>query len=277
MKGILVLFIFLLALLISVPAFAQIAKIVDIKGDVLVKETPAIDWARAKLNMLLNKDAEIKTEQNSECTLAFDEQLKNVLTLKEKSHIKIENIVPAKISLPEGRVFSIIKDLAKVEKFEIKTPTATAGARGSGMSIGSEEKSTSVMCFEHAAYVIGMDSAGNPTGEKDISSGYGLNVEEGGVLGDVFELTNRDYEQWNSFVDNVDAVSRENAQQSREGKAEGAAGEAEDTAAEENFDVGGLGDLIQESKDDYRQGVSEQRRQADEASIISHGCVGNCQ
>src|SRR3989338_1464525 len=117
MKKFRIFFIFFQILLFPACLFAQTAKVIDVKGAVLIKSGPSSAWEKARINILLDKDAEVRTREDSKCTLAFDEGLKNILTVEEKSHIKIENVKPGNILLPEGRVFTLIGNLARSEEF----------------------------------------------------------------------------------------------------------------------------------------------------------------
>ena len=90
MRKTLLFIVLLLAVLFPTIIFAQTAKVVDLKGQVLVKTRASSDWAKAKINMVLSREAELETKKGSRCTLAFDEEMKNIITLNENSHIKIE-------------------------------------------------------------------------------------------------------------------------------------------------------------------------------------------
>lgn len=216
MKKLWIFFILLPLFLFPAYLFAQSAKIVDIKGMVLIKKDMDSPWQKAKINILLGKEAELKTEKSSWCTLAFDEELKNILTIKENSHIRIENVKPGNIFLPEGRVFSLIQSLAKAEKFQIRTPTAIAGSRGTGWATGYQAGNTSNSCFDDQIFIQGLDNQGNVTEEDTLSSGNGMNIGEGGVLGDKFALGNKDYAEWNDFMDYIDGLRGEGEEETDE-------------------------------------------------------------
>jgi len=185
---------------------AQTAKVVDIQGQVLVKNEASASWDAAKINMLLPKDAEIQTKTGSRCTLAFDEELKNILTVQENSHIKLDNIKPGNVFLSEGRVFSLIKNLPKTEKFQVRTPTAIAGARGTGWSTSFENGKTGAFCFEDKIVTEGTNNSGEPVCEKDVDSGYGVEIREGCVMSDVFPLDDTQKREWNGFVSNINVI-----------------------------------------------------------------------
>ncbi|UCC94536.1 MAG: FecR domain-containing protein [Candidatus Omnitrophota bacterium] len=205
MKKSFLFFVLAHCLLLS-SAFGQMAKIVDVKGTVLVKRDVASSWKRARVDMYLKRQAEIKTRRNSECTVAFDEELSNILTIKENSHIKMQDLRPGNIYLPKGRVFSLIEDIAKLEKFEIRTPTAVAGVRGTGKTVEANRGGSTVKCFEGRVYVEGLSKSGGSTGREYLSGGFGIDAGPGGELGDIFKLTYGDRGEWNAFRDRLDGL-----------------------------------------------------------------------
>ena len=200
MKKLLILFGIMQLLWFPGSVLAQTAKVVDVQGQVLVKKGASASWDAARINMLLSKDAEIQTKAGARCTLAFDEELKNILTVQENSLIKLENIKPGNIFLPEGRVFSLIKNLSKAEKFQIRTPTAIAGARGTSWATGFHGGQANVACFSDTAFVDGLDASGLVTGERHLPSGFSVDVGEGGVFGDISPLSDADNRQGSEFV-----------------------------------------------------------------------------
>jgi len=243
MRRILTLFVFF-QILCSSFVFAQTAKVIDVRGKVSVRKEESGPWKRAKVNMLLNKEAELKTRKKSECTLAFDESKRNVLTIKENSHIKIASIVPGNILLPEGRVFSIIEDIAQFEEFQIRTPTAISGARGTVWLTGAEEEGTSVFCFERIVYIQGLDRQGNVTQEEEIGSGFGIEVGLNGEIGRPFMLSEEDLREEGAVRNRIEGLRRES--------------EREDMDID---DGDSLRDLMQEGREDYRESEFQELRE----------------
>jgi len=244
MKKIAVFFILALFLL-PAHAFAQsTAKIIDVRGEVLVKKEAEAEWQKAKINMLLSKDAEVETKSNSQCTLAFDEEIKNILTLKENSHIKIEEVKPGNIFLQEGRVFSLIENLAKQEKFEIRTPTAIAGARGTGWITDFIGGLTSVWCFKGNIYFLVYNEMGEV--EKEI-----IIPHDTGITSDIknfFQLTDEDYELWDDFMLYIEGLLGAGGEEGGEGTEGAEPGE----------------DIRQEGQEDFRDEGSLERRLEEE-------------
>lgn len=249
-----------LFVLFPVYSFAQTARIIDLRGRVTVKLKDKADWERARIDMLLAKETEVKTENKSSCTLAFDEELKNILTINENSHIKIENVSPANIFLPEGRVFSLIKNLAKSEEFKVRTPTAVAGARGTGWITDFHSMLTSVFCHDDTVFVDGLDNQGNVTEEQDLNSGWGLKVGEGGKFSDVFLLSDSDRRLWDRFEDNIQGLTGEETEGDQD---TGEAGDMGDLRGEQRQD---LSDIREESRRSEAEAGREEGRGQGEVS-----------
>lgn len=246
MKRILMSLMFFYIFLLASCSFAETARIIDVKDRVMVKKTPAADWRKAKVKMDLAKDAELKTGKHSQCTLAFDEDLKNIVTVKENSHIKIENVIPGDISLSEGRVFSLIESIPRREKFQIRTPVAIAGARGTGWITSFGSSQAALSCFKDKIFIQGLDNAGNVTKESDLSSGWGVDVGAGGIFGDRHRLSGEDYRQWDEFTSHVNRLSLD-----------------EDQVSDKSQN---LGDLRGEQMQDFRDIADETRRREKEGS-----------
>ncbi len=180
-------------------AFGQTAKIIKLEGDVEMKIGAADSWQAATIGTYLKKQAEVKTGKDSSCTLAFDQELDNLITIDQNSHLKLEQLKPGELFLPEGRIFSIIDNLADLGEFKIKTPVAVAGVRGTGDSVRSNEDGTTVKCFQGEIYVESLIKPQDPI----LGSGSGVNVGPGGQIGDIFDLSGDDWRMWNRFLSGV--------------------------------------------------------------------------
>ncbi len=131
-----------------------------------------------------------------------------------------------------------------MEKFEIRTPVAIAGVRGTGESVEFSSGCASVKCFESNVYVEGLNNQGNVTGEQGVAGGYGVKVCEGGAFGDQFNLSNNDLSQWEDFLGNVDGLR--------------------DNTFTDDGENGALNDALDERRFDYGDDNLEDRRRDEE-------------
>ncbi|GEM_PF-2613064 len=185
-------------------ALAQEAIIIGIKGQVFVRKDSKSEWQEAQINAVVAQDWEIRTKGRSSCTLAFDAKKKNIITVKDHTEIKIESVLPGKVFLPEGRVFALIKDLPGSKKFEIRTPTAISGARGTGWLTEVIAGETSVSCFDDVVFVDSLDPSGAVTGQIDLAKGLEVNIEDKAVeAADVKQVSEAGMREWQGFVENV--------------------------------------------------------------------------
>lgn len=191
--------------LFSISAYAQDeVKIVYTKGNVKVQRSSEDFWILAKKGMLLNENDKIKTFIASEAEIALDSILKNIIKLEQNTEISIEDIKTKRLFMPSGKVFALIESLPSDSSFEVRTPTAVAGVAGSGMSVGTDGKSTTVSCFEDKAFVRGVNVNGTPMAEiVIIDNGFKRVVGRFEMPGDLVILTALDREQWTQFRDNL--------------------------------------------------------------------------
>ncbi len=181
-------------------SIASQAVIVNIDGKVFVRNKPQSDWQDAKLNQSVLTDWEIKTQGESSCTLAFDSKRQNIVTVKDHSQIKLESIMPGKVFLAEGRVFALVKNLPENKKFEVRTLTAIAGARGTGWLTEYIAGATNISCFNDIVYVNSLNPSGVVTGQLDLNEGRQINVEDRAInAADVKDIKEADKKEWKQF------------------------------------------------------------------------------
>ena len=151
---------------IAKPAFAAkkikgLAKISSIQGEVQVEKSGK--WQTAKEGGLLQQGDKIKTGAKSSCILKWSQG--NVLKLKAFTTITIDKLEknPAagaensSINMSSGKVMGKAKKLKGAESsYEIRTPTAIAGVRGTKLGVGVDaDETTSVECLEGIVSVRG--------------------------------------------------------------------------------------------------------------------------
>ncbi|MDP2924513.1 MAG: FecR domain-containing protein [Candidatus Omnitrophota bacterium] len=178
-------------------------KIVDTEGSVFFKKESKASWVKSQKSIILDKKAELRTERASVCTVSLDDKLDNVLTIKENSQIYIENIKPVAIYIVKGRTFALIDDITTIGAFEIHTQRARLKVRGTGESVDVSDKEVIVKCFEDNVYLNAIDEKSNITGERTIAEGFGIKIDIDGVLGDIFELSEYDFAEWDEFTNDI--------------------------------------------------------------------------
>ena len=148
---------------LSAPSFAQAtAKVLFMSGDVKIKPVGQEGWVKAYVNMELASGDTIKTGWRAWVEIAFDKDLKNITRIDDRTEIILSEVSPTRLNLMKGGVFSLVEKLDKGSTFEVRTPTAVCGVKGSGMSAKTDgKKKTTVNAFENAAFAKGIRKDGS--------------------------------------------------------------------------------------------------------------------
>jgi len=139
----------------------SIAKIHSIVGDVQVSKNGDDKWVAATQNMEIRSGGQIKTGPKSSCVIEWGQG--NVLKLTPFTNMKIERLdfdmadkaENASLNIWTGKTFAKAKKLASPDSnFEVRTPTAIAGVRGTKLAVGVDaDGTTDVECEEGAVSV----------------------------------------------------------------------------------------------------------------------------
>ena len=158
------------------PAAGQ-GRVFRSDGDVRLK-TSSGKSVKVAGNETLGPGDEIETGPGSQCRVYFESGQKSSVKMDGSSRLEIVSSDGVKLSLREGRVLAVVRDLKKGSTFEVVTPVAVASARGTAFSASAEGR---FEVFEDAIRVV----SGNRTAE--VEEGRGILVEKGGVFRE-FEL-----------------------------------------------------------------------------------------
>jgi len=142
---------FAMVLLIAVGnAWAQgvrHAEISEARGEVEIRKEGGV-WEPAQGGILLYEQDEIRTAPGGFAEILLDQGASTgKLELKEKSHLKLTTLdwdsqLGEKVTLLDlaiGRVLVHAEKLRGNSRFEVRTPTATTGVRGTIFEVSVEE------------------------------------------------------------------------------------------------------------------------------------------
>ena len=126
-------FLFVSILLLSLSSVfsreALALKIISLEGNVEVLPSGEEAWIAGESSMLLKKGDSLKTGVASYCNIALRE---HVFKVKENTTVTLAELTPSKIilELAKGDILSKLEKLSSGEVFEIKSPVAIGGVRG---------------------------------------------------------------------------------------------------------------------------------------------------
>ena len=154
------------------------AEVLYISGEPEVCYSEEKEYIKAEEGMYLESGDKIRTDANSYLGLGFDEEEKNIVKVDSNSSVVLILKGNEKIELLKGRVFATINDLPAGSSFEIRTPAAITGVRGTDWVVSVEDDSTDVEAIEGTPYVKSFEEDGKPTDEETIvSTGYETTIK----------------------------------------------------------------------------------------------------
>ena len=160
------------------------------------------NWLAAHSEMSVAEGSHIKTAEASYCDVALDKSLKNIISLGPNSDIVVgEALKQVKIS--KGRVFAELKALPAGSQFEVVTPQAIAGVRGTAWE-SIVDMITQFVVQDNSIFVQGIGSEGQVTGENDVPAGSSITVNEQGLLGAVAMAAQADLNRMDSWSDRIE-------------------------------------------------------------------------
>jgi len=156
------------SLLLPVFIFVSIARSQETKqvelthfsGSVEVLLEGANDYVGAEDGMVLEAGDKIKTGSDSSLELSFNEENTNLVRVSENTNVKITLSGDEKLEMDEGEVFTTIGNLPSGSAFEIRTPTAVSGARGTDWVTKVSEEGTDVEAVDNVSYVKHFETNG---------------------------------------------------------------------------------------------------------------------
>lgn len=101
-----------------------------IEGDVRVLKTDEDNWKTLEQGSVIRTGDQIRTGPGAFAEVRFDDFYINTARITENSMAEFVSIEPTKIYLSDGEVFSSLDGLPKGTTYQVVTPTAVAGVRG---------------------------------------------------------------------------------------------------------------------------------------------------
>ncbi len=129
-------------------------------GDVQVFLKEEEDYTDAAEGMELEAGDKIETGSGAFAELSFNQANTNLVRLSEGTSVEVSLSGDEKLKMTEGEVFASISFLPSGSAFEITTPTAVSGARGTDWVTKITDEGTDVEAVEKEPYVRHYESPG---------------------------------------------------------------------------------------------------------------------
>lgn len=186
-----------LALLFVGNAFIpiQAAEISYTEGAVQVQFAAENVWKRAKIGTRIDIGDSIRTARRSKADIVLDDEKKNFIRIEENTLLIFNSTQSGgmnRFDLSHGKIYANVEEVKAGLTFEVNTPSAVAGVRGTWWSVESDEKKDEVSVFEDSVFVKAYDKAKKLIGEIVVPEGFKTIIERFKRPGDLIQLTTED-------------------------------------------------------------------------------------
>lgn len=145
---------------------AEHVELTHFSGTVDVLLEGAAGYVSAQEGMMLEAGDKIKTASGASAEVSFNEDNTNLVRISENSAVKVSLSGDEKLEMDEGEVFTSISNLPSGSAFEIRTPTAVSGARGTDWVTKVTEEGTDVEAMDNTPYVRHFQTDGTLSKEQ---------------------------------------------------------------------------------------------------------------
>ncbi len=155
-----------LALTWSGVSRAQDVELISHSGTVEVLLKDADEYSEVEEGMLFSSGDKIRTGDSSSAELSFNSANTNVVRLEDNTEVKVSLSADEKLEMAVGEVFSSVGELSEDSAFEIRTPTAVSGARGTEWVTKVSDEGTEVEAVNDVPYVRHYEADGRLSQER---------------------------------------------------------------------------------------------------------------
>jgi hypothetical protein len=206
-------------------AVARAAEIVYLEGSVQIQSAADKSWKNAEKGMAVNIGDSVRTARHSRVDIALDPEKKNTIRLEEKT-LGVLNSATAdtidRLDLAKGRVYSNMEGIKSGLSFEVNTPSAVAGVRGSSYMVYAERDSDEVSAYKDTVYLKSYDVDNKLLGETMLPEGFKTFINRFELPSAFSQISRSEFERSDSITDHVaaHAEGREVERQERQERQE---------------------------------------------------------
>ncbi|MCD6228619.1 MAG: FecR domain-containing protein [Candidatus Omnitrophica bacterium] len=198
-KGILFVLVWLFAL-VGFFSFVYAAQIVDVVGKAQIQSASSTSWRSAKVGMKVSIGDKIRTARRSKVRVVLDEQKKSFISIEELTMVILNSTIPDEINkfdLSKGKLYVKVEKVKAGATFEVATPSAIAGVRGTAWSVDSKKDRDIVAVYESKVFVQAFDKNKNLISEITVPEGFKTIIERFGPPSKLLPLTHEERGSWN--------------------------------------------------------------------------------
>ncbi len=216
-KGILTAFLVLLCVSIAIFAanvllprpkviYDQTNKTLVVKGDVKIKKASGgAEWQKMDASTVLERGDVVETAESSMVDVIIGKDTDKAVKIDEKSRLEVQEVNPAYLNLPKGKILVALKKLEPRSSFTVKTPTAICGAQGTAWSVVAAGDKTKVCVFESKIFARSLDENGKAGFKKyTVDEGTQRTLTKGQPISEPQKISEADLDAWKYWGKNIE-------------------------------------------------------------------------
>lgn len=172
------------------------AEIIFIEGSVQVQSSGAAEWKTAEKGMTVEIGDSIRTARHSRADIALDAEKLNTIRIEQKTLVVLNSESAESIDrcdLSRGRVYANMEGLKAGLGFEVTTPSAVAGVRGSSYMVYVEKDQDEISAYEDTVFLKTYDPNKQLLSETMLPQGFKTFIERFQMPGVFSQIANREY------------------------------------------------------------------------------------
>lgn len=205
MKRYRLLIVFAAAMSISVSGFgsaAFAAEVLFVKGSVQAQSQNDEEWRKVDKGTQLNIGDTVRTARHSAVEIALDAEKLNVIKLGDRT-LAVLNSANAdtidRLELARGRVYSNMEGIKAGMDFEVTTPSAVAGVRGSSYMVYSEPDQDEISAYKDTVFLRAYDAGKNLIMDTMLPQGFKTFIERFSAPSAMMQISLREFSRFDAI------------------------------------------------------------------------------
>ncbi|HOW35067.1 MAG TPA: FecR family protein [Candidatus Omnitrophota bacterium] len=184
------------------------AEIVYVEGNVQVQSPVDNIWKKAEKGMKVDIGDLIRTARHSVAEVALDPEKKNMIRVEPKTLVALQSSTEESIDrldLSRGKVYSNLEGIKAGLSFEVSTPSAVAGVRGSSYSVYVERDADEVYAYKDTVFIKTYDVDKNEISETMLPEGFKTLIERFEAAGALMQISTREFDNFDGMMEDLSA------------------------------------------------------------------------
>jgi len=269
-------------MLFGMVMFLEAAEVIHVKGKVEVQRGQDQTWRLAAVGTQLNIGDSIRTARNSNADILLEPKTKNYLRVQPGTMVVLSSKTPGeldRIDLSSGKIYANLEKVKAGLTFEVHTPSAVAGVRGTGWSVESDKNVDEAATYEDNIFLQSFDANGNLISEIVVPEGFKSFVERFQGPSALIELTSGERRDWDSLKEDVSSRIEEAGARRDSGGGGGQGGMTADqqqqTFQQSLEQISSLQETNADLLGDVKDLLEEKRVEEIVKDQIGHECTGH--